>query len=65
MSDIFDALFDRVAWKPTGKSGDGLYATHEGVLDFCGFHLKVYTLNNGQRVFDADSAWKIFSGDRN
>ncbi len=66
MKEPFDELMDKVNWKPTNAApGAGLYATHEGVLDFMGFHLKVYTLNDGQRVFDLHSAMQIFSANRN
>lgn len=66
MNNAFDGLLDKVNWKPTGVApGAGLYATHEGYLDFLGFHLKVYTLNDGQRVFDAESAKQLFNGNRN
>ena len=51
-----ETLFDGVKWVPTGltSTGDELVATHEGVLTILGWDLKVYQLNDGQRVIDVD-----------
>lgn len=41
-------------------NSDDLFATHEGFLEIAGRQLKVYQLNDGQRVFDADSVAEFF-----
>lgn len=49
-----------VCWEETGTTHcDGLYATHQGVIDLAGIRLPVYRLSNGESVFDADAvrAW--------
>lgn len=53
----FKVMMDQVDWRPTGKSGKPgqLWATHEGYLRIEGHEVKVYQLNDGQRVFDAKS----------
>jgi len=39
---------------PKPQSKDGLYAVREGVLEIGVARVRVYLLNNGERVFDAD-----------
>ena len=58
-----DTLFDGVKWVPTGltSTGDELVATHEGVLTIMGWDFRVYQLNDGQRVFDADDIEGFFT----
>lgn len=60
-----DELLDLVDWQPTGEvpGGDELYCTHSGVLKMAGVELRVYQLNDGQRVFDADDVIRFFEGD--
>lgn len=56
-------FLDDVEWKPTGMTGDGSalpYATHKGVIVIDGKRLKVYQLNTGQRIIDADDFEKFF-----
>lgn len=51
-----EAAMAQVNWEGTGvESGDGLYATHAGVINLAGVSLPVYRLNNGECVFDADA----------
>lgn len=58
------ALMDAVEWLPAPDSADRppgeLYATHNGVLDLFGTPVKVYRLNDGQAVFDADDVARWF-----
>lgn len=63
-----DRMLDLVEWRALGEphvsmagDPDALYATHEGVLDFGPFQLRCYSLNDGQRVFDADDVAAVFS----
>lgn len=52
-----DTMLAGVDWKPTGnvRGPDDLpVATHEGVLAFGGIELRVYQLDDGRRVFNAD-----------
>ena len=51
-----EVLMEQVDWKPTGESGEGLYATHEGTIHLGGQELKVYQLNDGRRVIDGNDA---------
>lgn len=50
-------LEQEVEWirLPEPKSSDGLYAVREGTLEIGAARLKVFVLNDGQRVFDAES----------
>lgn len=61
-----DFLLNAVEWTETDHAehehGDGLYATHEGVLWMGDVSLRCYTLNNGARVFDADDVDRFFAG---
>lgn len=56
---------DDVKWEPTNQTApeDGSrYATHSGVWSFMGATLRVYQLNTGERVIDADDLEReIFS----
>ena len=39
---------------------DGIpYATHSGIWKFMGKEIRVYRLNNGKAIIDADDFWKI------
>lgn len=53
----FEKLLENVEWteyEHPSVSDTELYATHEGVMDMAGFKLRVYQLNNGQRVINSD-----------
>lgn len=68
-----DALLDRVEWtttqdqpkvaQGTDEIPEGLYATHEGVLEIAGNKLRVYQLSDGSRVFNADDIEAFLRGD--
>lgn len=49
--------------KPEGVSDCDLYATHEGVLNLGTEKMKVYILNNGQRIIDAEDMNRFFGED--
>ena len=61
-SEPIERLLDQeVQWEEISLSGctfvndpDVLYATHQGTLEIGAAKLRVYQLNDGQRVFDAD-----------
>lgn len=62
-----DTMLAAVEWKAIDLTGcsfvgepDALYATHEGVLELGDLRLRCYTLNDGQRVFDADDLARFF-----
>lgn len=59
-----DLLMDTVNWtqREGNPPSDGLYATHEGVVDIGGFKLKVYRLNDGRAVIDAEDMDAFFGG---
>lgn len=60
-----EKLLDEVEWRELPlphRSLDGLYATHQGVVEFGTFRLRCYTLNDGRRVFDADDMAAQFDG---
>lgn len=64
-----EKLLDEIEWReldqPHVSMADdpgALYATHEGFLLVGDIRLTVYTLNDGQRVFDADSIAAFLSG---
>ena len=66
MSTPIEAIMDRTEMWPVQRSypppSDGtLYATHEGILDLGEVKLRVYQLNNGQRVIDAKDAEEFFN----
>lgn len=57
MRPIDRHLYTAVDWKPTGlvRGDDDIpVATHEGVLDFMGFTLRCYTLDDGRRIIDGE-----------
>lgn len=56
MKTAIEILIERVEWKETHTTGDGSlpHATHEGVLEFCGAKLRVYRLNTGEAIINAD-----------
>lgn len=59
-----EALMNSVQWRETGMTDDGSglpYATHEGVLSIGGVDLKCYQLNDGRRIFDAESVTQFFA----
>ncbi len=61
-----DKLLDAVEWVavPQGKNRPedaGIpVATHSGFLNFLGFDLKVFQLDNGTRLIDAESLEAFF-----
>lgn len=62
-----DAMLNAVEWKQLEgdppADDDGLpYATHEGVLTIGNIELKCYQLNDGTRLFDAESVHCFFGG---
>ena len=59
-----DMMLDGVVWKACEKpdNPDGLpYTTHEGVLTIMGHGFRVYQLDNGQRIVDADDLREFFT----
>lgn len=52
-----EAIMDRLQWTPVsyeaGTEPEGLYATHEGVLDIAGSKFRCYQLSDGSRVLHA------------
>jgi hypothetical protein len=61
-------LEQEVEWEEIDLAGarftdepDALYATHKGVLEIGAAKLRVYQLNDGQRVFDADDVGAFFT----
>lgn len=52
-------LLDGIMWKALPGVH---YATHEGELHIEGFTLKVYQLNTGQRVIDANDFTSFLEG---
>lgn len=61
MARGIDRLLDEVDWRQIedpADENDGPYATHEGELTIAGMTFKVYVLNDGSRVFDADELAK-------
>ena len=61
-----DIMLDNVKWEPvyhTDANDDDIrIATHTGILDFGGFKFKVYQLDDGRRVIDAEDVEKFFEG---
>lgn len=58
-----DTLFSQVDWQPSeikDKSSDLPYATHSGVLQFCGFSFRCFRLNTGQAVIQKEDMDKFF-----
>lgn len=61
-AEIFDSVLWIVESKPERLTGDELYPTHSGTLKLAeGITLKVYRLNDGQNVIDAEDVHKVFS----
>lgn len=61
-----EKMMERVEWRELPDPEEeiapgGLYATHEGILEIGAARLRCYTLNGGQRVFDADSVAAFFA----
>ncbi len=58
-----ERLLDGVDWTdlPEPEDKDGLYAVREGMVEIGAARFKVYVLNDGQRVFDADSVADFFT----
>ncbi len=68
MSAGIEKLLDAVDWRELPEldppcDPDGLYATHEGVLEVGGASLKAYTLNDGRRILDAADVLRFFGED--
>lgn len=65
MDKPIEVMLDSIEWrerpKPASVKDGDLYATHEGTLTMFGKELKCYTLNNGMRVFEAESLERFFS----
>jgi hypothetical protein len=66
MTDPLDKLLDQLHWtavkRPRDPRGTLPFATHESVLEIDGHKLRVYQLDNGQRVIDANDAVAFFMG---
>jgi hypothetical protein len=60
-----DKLFDHVDWQPVNQNiqakPNELYATHQGTLRVYDFTFRVYQLNDGTRVIDAQDIEKFIS----
>lgn len=56
-----EKLLSQVDWRPTGQTEGELYATHDGTIHLGPYELRVYQLNDGQRVFDARDAVAMLS----
>jgi hypothetical protein len=61
-----EKLFADVAWEPLSYPDGGPkpgipHATHEGILEFMDMKLRVFILNTGDRVVDADDMLKLTS----
>jgi len=64
MASPIETMLEALTMEPIEGAGetldeDCLYATHTGVLQIGDVALKVYLLNNGERVFDADDACRV------
>lgn len=61
-----DALMAAVEWEVVDgakTNDDGIpYATHSGVLNIMGQSLRVYRLNTGQAIINADDLDAFFGG---
>lgn len=66
-SSPIETALERVAWvaNPCAPTNEGglPYATHSGIWEFMGKQIKVYRLNNGKAIIDADDFWKILGID--
>lgn len=67
MAEPFDKMLDAIEWKPVDASHHDPestlpFATHSGVLEFCGGRLRAYQLSTGERVFDADDVQAFLEG---
>lgn len=67
MTTPIDRMLDVVQWRELPQphvsmagDPDALYATHEGEIGIEGQTIRCYVLNDGQRVFDADSVEAFF-----
>jgi hypothetical protein len=64
VSEPIDKLLDQLHWtevkRPRDPRGTLPFATHEAVLEIDGHKLRVYQLDNGQRMIDADDAAAYF-----
>ena len=63
-----ERLLDTVEWHNCEGATPDIdfcvpYATHYGWLLIAGYSLKCYRLNNGQRVFEAESVHRFFGGE--
>lgn len=59
-----EMMLDSIEWhalpEPDGHGDDVPYATHEGDLEIDGAHLRCYTLNDGQRIINAEDVEALF-----
>ena len=59
-----DILLDKIDWQPLPKQdcadSNKPYATHEGVLHIGAISLRVYVLNDGRRIINAEDLTKFF-----
>lgn len=64
-ASVVDAAFAGVEWTAIDWKGkeptDSAYATHTGVLMIGDFAMKVFQLDTGQRIIDADDLDRFFT----
>jgi hypothetical protein len=66
MSIPFEQMLDALEWKPLAGElppGTERYATHEGVLTIGGHSIRVYQLNDGNRVIRDEDLCGFFGVD--
>lgn len=64
MKTPMDIMLEKVDWQVVtvdATNDDGLpVVTHSGVLDFAGYSLKCYQLDDGRAIIDADDLNAFF-----
>lgn len=64
MSTPMEIMLRQVDWAPTGNTdddADGIpIATHSGILEVAGQKLRVYRLNTGEAIINADDLVEFF-----
>jgi hypothetical protein len=61
-----EQMLQQVGWTATSQTssqGDLPYATHHGVMDLFGHKLRVYRLNDGRAIINAEDLHKFFGFD--
>ncbi len=67
MKTPVDVMLDAIEWQeispdgePARPENDGIpIATHQGELDFLGMKIKVFQLEDGRRLLDADDVHRL------